>query len=175
VGGTAGRTDDWWTGFTLFQLEAGLRVNPATTVLLYLDGGGGDVPRSLLDACNARGYDCGAGSARIGLSVRYAFTPFANATPWISAGTGYESTGVMIKGPAGTEDIAFNGWEALKLGAGYDLRLARWFGLGAFAGFSLATYSKVAVDGPVYLEPGSLGGQRLHVWGQLGVRAILFP
>jgi hypothetical protein len=179
VGGTMGRTDDWWPGFTLFQLEAGMRVTPATTVLLYLDGGGGDAAKGLRDECAARRYDCGTGSVRFGLSVRYAFTPFGPATPWVSAGTGWESTGLTIDGPAGSETIAFEGWEALKLGAGYDLRLTRWFGLGAFAGFSLATYSSVRVDGPdapyLYLDPGSLGGQRLHVWGQLGVKAILFP
>ena len=81
----------------------------------------------------------------------------------------------MIDGPGGTQYLAFNGWEVLRLGGGWDLRFSRWFGLGAFTGASLGTYGNVTSDGPHYFDPGAFGSQRLHVWLQLGVRAILFP
>jgi hypothetical protein len=175
MGENLGRTGDWWPGFVLFQLEAGVRVSPPLTLLLYLDGGGGDVSRRLRAVCSAQALDCGAGSLRIGVMARHAFTPFAPRTAWVAAGTGFESTGLMVKGPAGDETLSFDGWEALKLGAGIDFRGSGAFGVGFFAGVSLSTYSKVTVDGPGYFAPSELGSQRLHTWFQLGAKLILFP
>jgi hypothetical protein len=175
VGGNLGDTSDWWPGFMLFQLEAGVRTSPALTLLLYLDGGGGDAARDLRAFCAARALDCGAGSARIGVMARHAFTPAAPRTAWVALGTGFESTGLMIKGPQGEERISFDGWEALKLAAGLDVRSSTTFGVGVFAGVSFATYGKVKVEGPGYVAPADLGTQRLHTWFQLGGRLILFP
>ena len=175
VGSRAGSTSDWWTGFILFQVEAGFRIRQAWTTLAYLDGGGGDAAQRLVRACNAQGLSCGAGSVRLGLMERYAFAPAASRTPWIALGTGYETTGVMAKGSAGREYISFDGWEVLKLAGGYDFRFTRIFGIGLFAGVSLATYGNISVSGPEYLSPPVLGDQRLHAWFQLGGRLILFP
>lgn len=175
VGGNLGATADWWPGFMLFQLEAGARVSPALTLLLYLDGGGGDVARKLRATCAAQALDCGAGSARLGVMARHAFTPTAPRTAWVAAGTGFESTGLMIDGSRGEQRISFEGWEALKLAAGVDFRTSTTFGVGLFAGVSLATYGKVRVEGPGYVAPSELGTQRVHTWVQLGGRLILFP
>lgn len=175
VSGHLGSTSRWWPGFTLFQLEVGARITPATTLLLYLDGGAGDVSSRLEALCRAGGYDCVAASARLGLALRRSFTPTLERTTWVSVGTGVESTGITIGGPWGDQHISFGGWEALKLGAGIDFRLGRWIGLGVFSGVSLATFSSVVLDGPTYLDPGPLGGRSLHVWLQLGGRVILFP
>jgi hypothetical protein len=175
VGGRLGTTSRWWPGFMLFQAEVGGRVTPATTLLLYLDGGGGDVSNQGRRFCKSSGLDCAAGSVRFGLALRRAFAPTLGRTTWLSAGTGIESTGLMIDGPGGRQFISFDGWEALKLGAGIDFRPSRWIGFGLFSGLSLATYSKVAIDGPTYVDPGPLGGRTLHVWFQVGGRLILFP
>ncbi len=175
VGSRAGSTSSWWPGFTLFQVEAGFRTGQRWTTLIYLDGGGGDAAGSLRRECRAQGYDCGAGSARLGVMERYTFAPAARRTPWVAIGTGRESTGVLVKGAAGTQRIAFNGWEALKLAAGYDFRFNRWFGLGLFAGTSIASYGNVSVSGPMYEPAPDLGARRVHAWFQLGGRAILFP
>ncbi len=175
VGSVAGKTSDWWNGFALIQAEAGFRIAQRWTTLVYLDGGGGDVADPILSDCRAQGYDCGAGSVRVGVMERYTFAPTAPRTPWLAIGTGYESTGVMVKGTSGTQYIAFQGWEALKLAGGYDFRLSRWFGLGLFAGASVASYQSVHVDGPRYRPEPVLGEQRYHYWFQVGGRAILFP
>jgi hypothetical protein len=175
VGGNVGATADWWPGFMLFQLEGGARVSPALTLLLYLDGGGGDVARKLRSTCAEQALDCGAGSARLGVMARHAFSPTAPRTAWVAAGTGFESTGLMIKGPRGEQRVAFEGWEALKVAAGVDFRTSTTFGLGLFAGVSLATYGKVRVEGPVYVPSSELGTQRVHTWFQLGGKLILFP
>jgi hypothetical protein len=175
VGGNLGHTSDWWPGFMLFQLEAGFRPSPSLTLLLYLDGGGGDAARDVRAACATNGLDCGAGSARIGVMARHAFTPTAPRTAWLGVGTGFESTGLMIDGPSGEERISFDGWEALRLAAGVDFRSSTTFGVGFFAGVSFATYGKAKVEGPAYIPASDLGTQRLHTWFQLGGRLILFP
>ncbi|HEX9240989.1 MAG TPA: hypothetical protein VF875_00970 [Anaeromyxobacter sp.] len=168
-------TSDYWSSFTELNLEGGVRLNPATTLLLRIDFGGGDVAGILKEDCAALGLECGAATFKLGVGVRYAFTPTGKSTPWVSAGLGREGTGFSAKGPAGTETVAFGGWEWLKLGAGWDLRFSRSFGLGAFAGFSLGSYGSVSASGPGYLIPGDLGASRTHTWLQLGLRAILFP
>lgn len=175
VGSRAGSTSRWWPGFTLLQVEAGFRTAQRWTTLVYLDGGAGDAVGSLRRECRAQGYDCGAGSARLGVMERYTFAPAERRTPWVAIGTGWESTGVLVKGAAGTQRIAFNGWEALKLAAGYDFRFTRWFGLGLFAGTSIASYGKASVSGPMYEPAPELGARRVHAWFQVGGRAILFP
>jgi hypothetical protein len=170
-----GSTSDWWGGMIDVLLEGGVRLNPATTLLLQVDLGGGDAAGAFKDACQARGMDCSASTFRIGVGARYAFSPIAKQTPWVSAGIGREGTGVNIKGSAGTEHVAFGGWEWLRLGAGYDFRFSRSFGIGPYVGLSLGTYTGVAADGPAYLLPSDLGGHRTHTWFTVGVKAILFP
>jgi hypothetical protein len=170
-----GSTSKFWSGFGQLDLEAGVRVTPATTLLLQVDLGGGDAAGGLKSDCAAGRLDCSAATFRIGVAARYAFMPMAKHTPWVSAGIGREGTGVTVKGPQGDETIAFGGWEWLKLGAGWDLRFSRSFGLGAFAGFSLGTYNAVSASGTSYFIPGDLGGSRTHTWFQVGARAILFP
>jgi hypothetical protein len=170
-----GAMSDWWAGFVLVDLEGGVRLNPSWTLLMQVDLGGGDVAGPLHDYCSSQGLDCVGASAKIGVAARYAFTPRARNTPWVSFGLGREGTTVSLKGPAGTEDIAFGGWEWLKLGAGWDLRFNHWFGLGAFVGYSLGTYGSVSASGPGYLIPTDLGAGKTHSTWMLGVRTVLFP
>jgi hypothetical protein len=128
------------------------------------------------DLCDATGLDCTAATFKIGIGARYAFAPFARNTPWISAVIAREGTGLTLKGPGGDESIAFGGWEWLRLGAGWDWRFNRTFGLGAFTSFSLATYNGISTNNNgMYVVAGDLGGGKTHTWFVLGVRAILFP
>jgi hypothetical protein len=171
-----GSTSDFWSGFGQLDLEAGVRVTPATTVLLQVDLGGGDASGSFKRKCEARGLECTAVTFRMGVAGRYAFMPAGRHTPWVSLGIGREGTGVGVKGVYGNETIAFGGWEWLKLGAGWDFRFSRSFGLGAFVGYSFASYNSVSASGDYpYFIAGDLGGSRVHNWFQVGLRAILFP
>jgi hypothetical protein len=170
-----GATSNWFGDFFQVDLEGGFRPNPSWTLLLQLNLGGGDVGGPLRDYCKLQGLDsCVSSTARIGVAARYAFTPRARNTPWVSVGLGREATGVVLKGPAGTSTLTFAGWEWLKLAAGWDLRLSHWFGLGAFVGYSLGTYGSVSGDGP-YLVATDLGAGKTHGWWMLGVRTVLFP
>jgi hypothetical protein len=169
-------TSDYWSGFGQLDLEAGVRVTPAATVLLQVDIGGADTAGRFKRACNTQGLDCTAATVRIGVAGRYAFMPAGKHTPWVSLGIGREGTALGVKGPFGKETIAFGGWEWLKLGAGWDLRFSRSFGLGAFIGYSFASYNSVSASGDYpYFIAGDLGGSRSHTWFQVGLRAILFP
>jgi hypothetical protein len=172
-----GATSDYFGGFVDLLLEAGVRVTPATTLLLQVDLGGGDVAGATKHGCDQPGFSCAVGTARIGIGARYAFSPMAKQTPWVSIGIAREATGITIKGPIGTETVTFVGWEWLRLGAGYDFRFSRSFGLGPYAGFSLATYNSFVQGGPVYSStlPPPLGSSRTHTWFTVGVKAILFP
>jgi hypothetical protein len=170
-----GSTSDLLSGFGQLDLEAGVRVTPAATVLLQIDIGGGDVSGEFKRQCQAHGYDCTAATVRLGVAGRYSFMPAWKHTPWVSIGIGREGTAIGVKGLYGTETIAFGGWEWLKLGAGWDLRFSRSFGLGAFVGYSFASYNSVSASDYTYVIPSNLGASRTHNWFQLGLRAILFP
>ncbi len=170
-----GSASDWFGGFGQIDLEGGVRVTPATTLLLQIDFGAGAPTGGLKQFCDSFSFDCTTGVARIGVAARYAFTPVAASTPWVSAGLGTVGTSVVVKGPGGTETLSFGGWEWLKLGAGWDLRLNRTFGLGAFMGFSFGTFGSVSASGPANFPPPDLGGSRTHTWFTLGARAVLFP
>lgn len=175
VSDSYGSTSNWFGGFGQLDLEGGVRVTPAWTLLLQLDLGAGGTGGPLGDYCSAHGLECAAGTVRFGVAARYAFTPFARSTPWISLGLGREGTAVSLKGPSGTESVGFGGWEWLKLGLGWDLRFSRQFGLGAFLGYALGSYATLSSSGPGYLMPAELGSSRTHAWWMVGARAILFP
>ena len=175
VSGRYGSVADYWSDFLQLDAEGGVRVTPATTVLLQADLGGADAGGGIENLCRTYGYACRGTTFRVGVAARYAFTPTARSTPWISAGIGREDTTVDVKGPAGTQTFWFGGWEWLKLGAGWDARLSRTFGAGAFASFSVGGYRTLALEGPANLTAAQLGATRAHGWLELGLRGILFP
>lgn len=183
VGGDLGATSDWWQRGAMLDvyMDGGARVTPHLALLLYVDVGVGEAAGVVEEYCAPRDFDCGVAAGRIGILGRYALTPSAPSTWWFAAGTGWESTDLTLTPPGydlaseETQTLTFDGWEILKLGAGWDLRLSRWAGFGAFAYGSVATYSKVSSDGPEYLAPGELGGQRAHFWLLGGARFVLFP
>ena len=82
-------------------LQVGLRITPEVLVGAYVDIGFGKAGPVALDACHAAGgTGCGATSIHVGVLGRYAFTPGDHGTFWLTAGAGWESTGVTYGGGA---------------------------------------------------------------------------
>lgn len=180
-----GATSDWWGSAPMLDvyLDGGMRVTPHLALVLSVDVALGDGSQKVRDWCAARQLTCGVAAGRISLQARYALTPAARRTVWLAAGTGIELSDLTLE-PSGTgysmtesarQTLTFTGWEFLKLGAGWDLRIRRGIGLGVFAYGSAATYSKVTSDGPRYAVPETLGGRKVHFWFVAGARVVLFP
>jgi hypothetical protein len=154
-----------------FGVEGGIRLNPNLAIGLYADGGVGDPGRELRDVCNANLRDCTASTGRFGVLLRATFQPAAPATPWVSLGTGVESSTVAVDGGT-SEDLTYSGWEMLRLQGGVDFRSAGVVGVGLYAGVRLGRYGRVEdVNGSV-----QLGSDRAtHTTIEGGVRFTLFP
>ncbi len=156
----------------LIALEAGLRINPAFMLSLALDLGVGDAAPDLRALCRLDGgTDCTLLTGRVALQLRYSTQPFEPVNPWVSIGTGYESTSVGYDEAGNNEYLTYGGWEYLRLGAGLDFRTSSSFGWGLFASVGWGHYNEVDVGvGPQAVQQGAT-----HGWLQLGARAILFP
>jgi hypothetical protein len=156
----------------LIQMEGGLRFTPWIMGSLILDLGVGDAAATIGDACRfAGGSDCSALTARFGLQLRYAFTPLAATTAWVSVGTAAEMGMISFDTYSTTNDLVYTGWEVLRLGAGIDFRLTPGFGWGLFLNAGLGRYSEVEDASGTYTLPTTEG----HSWVQAGARFILFP
>ncbi len=156
----------------LFELEGGLRFTPWVMGSLFLDVGVGDAGDFYRADCRAQGgNDCTAVTARFGVQLRYAFTPYAPSTPWISIGTAAEAGTISYDSWSSAYDTTYTGWEVLRLGAGVDFRATPTAGWGLFVNAGFGRYSEVDYQGVTYDIPST----RLHTWVQGGVRLILFP
>jgi hypothetical protein len=156
----------------LLELEAGLRFTPAVMASLVLDMGFGGTSSRMRNACNlAGGHDCTSLAVRFALQLRYAFTPYAPATPWIAIGLGGEAAGVTSGQDGSNGDIIWSGAEFPRLSVGYDLRTDRTMGFGLFATVGMGRYSQVDDGG----ASSDLSRRSTHTWFQVGVRAILGP
>jgi hypothetical protein len=154
----------------LVPLQVGFRITPEVMAGAFVDMGFGAAGTATLGACHAAGGSgCGATSVHVGVQGRYAFTPTASRTPWVSAGAGWESTGVTFSG-ASVGNLSYSGTE-LRLGAGYDLRNDGRIGYGLFVDGALGWYQHAwGVGGS-----GTLPGPAAHGWVQAGVRMLLLP
>jgi hypothetical protein len=151
-------------------LEGGVRLSPHLALGLYLDHGVGDGGSDLADGCNAEGIDCDAQITRVGLLLRHTFEPFARTTPWLSIGTGYERGSVHESG-GGLRILTYEGWEALRLMLGVDVRSSGALGVGFYAGVSFGRYGHVEDR----FESVDLDRQPFHTTFQGGIRFTLFP
>ena len=151
-------------------LQVGFRITPEVLVGAYVDIGFGKAGPVALDACHAAGgTGCGATSIHVGVLGRYAFTPGDHGTFWLTAGAGWESTGVTYGGGA-PGNLSYSGPEA-RLGGGYDFRNDGRIGYGLFLDGAAGQYhDRWGPDGS-----GALSNQPLHVWVQAGVRLLLLP
>lgn len=158
------------TPMTGFGLEAGLRLTPRFLVGGFLDVAFGQAGPDLDAWCEGGGFSCDTSDVKMGLMARYAFTPAASSTPWIGAGLAYDV--VMALSDATDQTPSYGGGELLRLSAGWDLRLSRAIGLGAFVTGSTSRYPDVD-RGNGDIVP--IETRARHTWLQIGVRGILFP
>lgn len=157
-------------------LEGGVRLNPHLALGLYLDGGAGDVGSDFRSDCSASGLDCTASTGRFGVLLRATLEPAAPSTPWLSVGTGMESTTVSFND--GGPDLTYSGWDMLRLQGGWDFRGHGVVGVGLYAGVRFGRYSQVEGVDPVLLEVRTvhLGADRaIHTTVEAGLRFTLFP
>lgn len=167
-----GAMSDTFQPQLLVELEGGLRLTPHVMASLVMDLGFGDAATQASNRCRSfGGSDCTAFTGRFGLQVRYAFTPLAPSTTWISLGTAGEVAMVSYDASSSSNDLVYTGWEVVRLGAGIDFRSSRGLGWGAFVNAGFGRYSEVDDGGFVY----SLDRTSLHTWVQAGLRIILFP
>ena len=136
----------------------------------YVDMGFGGAGAAALDQCHAAGGSgCGATSVHVGLLGRYAFTPRTTGTLWVTAGAGWESTGVTYGG-ASPGSFSYSGPEA-RLGAGFDFRNDGRIGYGLFLDGALGWYQHLWDAG----GSSTLATQPAHGWVQAGLRLLLLP
>jgi hypothetical protein len=165
-------TTDFTTTQLLLGLEGGLRLSPEVMLGLYMDLGFGGAGNVLRDYCRLNGTSCSTVDVRLGVMLRYAFTPLAPQTAWIGIGAGFD---VLMASPndSGVDGPAYGGWEPLRLSVGYDFRGSGQAGLGLFMTAGFGRYTDVDnADGNGFQ---ALPTTSSHSWVQLGVRFILFP
>jgi hypothetical protein len=156
----------------LLELEAGLRFTPELMGSLVLDLGVGDAAPRQRAACRAStGSDCTAMALRLAFQLRYAFTPFAPATPWVALGVGGEATGLSSNRSSSSGDVIWSGVEFPRLAVGYDVRSSPTAGWGLFATAGIGRFDQVE-DRGVTLD---LSRRATHGWLQAGLRVILGP
>jgi hypothetical protein len=155
----------------LMEFEAGLRLTPSLMASTVLDVGLGSAGSTERQICRGMGgTDCTAFSTKLGLQLRWAFTPLARNTPWIAAGWGGEWTSVSYDASSSANDLTYTGTE-WRLSAGYDFRNNGQAGFGLFLTSGFGDYTEMRdYDGTTVDTQGSS-----HVWIQAGVRMIFLP
>lgn len=137
----------------------------------YFEIGEGDTSGATGD-CKS----CSVRRAALGLDAKYAFAPRGRFNPWIGIGGGIEgmSLDLAYQSPSTSRTsftvLNYRGWELPRLSAGVDWRLNRIIGVGLFARFSFARYTRVR---GLLAETESASGE--HTWFTVGARGILFP
>lgn len=159
------------SGMAGFGLEAGLRLDEHFVLGAFLDLSAGSAGPKLEAWCSARGLTCSTADAKLGLLVRWAFTPTEWQTPWVGLGVGVDAV-VAVPDDPKAKAPSYSGYEPLRLSAGWDYRGPRPFGIGVFATASWSRYA--AVDdgtGTAF----AIEDRRGHSWFQIGLRGILLP
>jgi len=185
---TAGRGDSLNSryGWQWMPLELGLGAKLIDSLYLggYLNVGVGWEGSDLRTEAHCEaGNDavddvsCSAVSTRLGLELRYSFTPAESMNGWIGYGIGM-TTGSQTISDAGrySETSTAQGIELARLTGGLDFRASRGFGLGPFALVSLGRYThqKTEING-VVTSSGSIDNPALHAWVSVGLRMVIFP
>ncbi|MFT3915503.1 MAG: hypothetical protein QM704_15705 [Anaeromyxobacteraceae bacterium] len=184
------RMDDLFHGQFHLQLEGGLRLTPAVSLGIYLEGAAGDTASPVRNSglCGA-GYDCVGTSGRIGFFAKHTWNPNAPTATWLSIGTGWEAANVSRSLSNGSdwnndgnssELITYRGREMLRLMGGVDYRTSPVLGFGFYGGVSWGTYDKVN-DRGLFAAADNTGGEidvpssKVHTTVQVGLKLILFP
>lgn len=90
---------------------------------------------------------CSAVSVRLGVELRYTFTPAEQMSGWVGYGFGYTVGSQTISDEGRyTETSTARGLELARLTGGLDFRLTRGFGLGPYAMASLGRYTTLRTE-----------------------------
>ena len=105
--------------------------------------------------------------------------PTEKLDPWAGIGFGLESTGVGITDRSGArQNIAFAGWDVIRLQGGADYALTPGFRIGPYGEFAASKYSRASVSGggsTTTTLTGSLDDTSWHEWITVGIRGSIMP
>lgn len=127
---------------------------------------------SLAGGGSSRCDTCSSGSAHLGIEAEYFFRPSAKWDPWIGYGLGLE--GLSAERDS-SHMVTFGGFEFARFQVGVDARLTRAFGIGPYAGLSLARYSDRTVTINDNDTKTNIDNRTTHGWFTLGLRFVIFP
>jgi hypothetical protein len=138
----------------------------------YKTGGRCNAGDGLSDDVN-----CSSTSFRVGIELRYTFTPEERLSGWIGYGVGITSATQTIS-DAGrySETSTARGVELARLSGGLDVRASKGFGLGPYVLGSIGRFShaKTEIQGATTFD-GSIENPALHLWLSVGLRMVVFP
>jgi hypothetical protein len=165
-------TGNIWKGSRFTQNLTGM-------IFLWGDGGYRPIPELMLGMYLGAGYvvpdcagdtSCTAWDFRAGLQGQWRFMPFADFTPWIGVGAGWELYLLSSQRQLGESSLTLHGPELFHIQAGIDVWAPTARGhAGLFVAYSMGRFisASLSTDGediPVDLEPDN------HNWIFIGAR-----
>jgi hypothetical protein len=120
---------------------------------------------------------CSAVSVRLGVEVRYTFTPAEQMSGWVGYGFGYTVGSQTISDEGRySETSTARGLELARLTGGLDFRLTRGFGLGPYAMASIGRYTSLRTEiRNTETATRDISDPAVHAWLGLGLRMVIFP
>jgi hypothetical protein len=158
----------------LVGFEFGFRLTPAWMASAVFDMALGHAGSRSQDLCHAAGYSCDTFTGSVGAQLRYTLTPLASTTGWIGVGSAWEFTEVSSSSRSSDAKlVSFNGWQYLRLSAGWDLRDMHYYraAFGVFGTVALCQYDSAKDVAGTH----QLSSATTHAWIQLGLRLVLGP
>jgi hypothetical protein len=158
----------------LVGLELGFRLTPAWMASAVLDMALGHAGSRSQDLCQAAGFSCDTFTGSLGAQLRYTLTPLASTTGWIGVGSAWEFSEVSSSSRSSDARlVSFNGWQYLRLSAGWDLRDMHYYraAFGIFGTVAFCQYDSATDAAGTHHLPSAPN----HAWIQLGLRLVLGP
>jgi hypothetical protein len=169
-----------------FMLDIGAKFWPNLYLGVYMGFGIGSegADDRVEDLCEDNDSDgenqieCSAATLRVGIEGRYYFAPAASLDPWLAYGIGIEAASQRIADhPRNrSEETTATGIEFARLGAGFDWRAGRVFGIGPLFEVAAGRYTntRTEVNGQTVYK-GAIEEGAVHAWLTLGMRGVFFP
>jgi hypothetical protein len=158
----------------LVGFELGYRFTPAWMASALFDMALAHSGSRSQDLCHAVGTSCDTFTGSLGAQLRYTFTPLATTTGWVGLGSAWEFTEVSSSSRSSDMRlVSFNGWQYLRLSAGWDLRDMHYYrsAFGVFGTVALSQYDSAHDASGTH----HLSSAPTHAWIQLGLRLVLGP
>jgi hypothetical protein len=115
---------------------------------------------------------------RVGLEVRYYFSPEEDWDPWLGYGAGFETATAQLDDQRNLyrEATTVYGFTLAKVSAGIDYRAGKTVGVGPFADVAVGTFTRTVteVNDEIRFD-GKIDDPAWHAWLTVGVRMVLFP